>query len=68
MKHNSDRPTRVVHYETCIRSLMAQVQDLRTQSLELQRSQQELIQAAATAAGIRQSYRGPDDPNLVYVG
>ena len=35
---------------------MAQVQDLRTQNLELQRSQQELSQAVASTAGISQSY------------
>ena len=44
-----------MHYETCIQSLMAQVQDLRTQNLELQRSQQELSQAVPSAAGISQS-------------
>ena len=45
-----------MHYETCIQSLMAQVQDLRTQNLELQRSQQELSQAVASTARISQSY------------
>ena len=45
-----------MHYEMCIKSLMAQVQDLRTPNLELQRSQQELSQAVAAAAGISQSY------------
>ena len=35
---------------------MAQVQDVRTQKLELQRSQQELSQAVASTAGISQSY------------
>ena len=45
-----------MHYETCIPSLMARVQDLGTQNLELQRSQQELSQAVASAAGISQSY------------
>ena len=35
---------------------MAQVQDRRTQNLELQRSQQELSQAVASTAGISQSY------------
>ena len=56
MKHTCDCPRCVVHYETCIQSLMAQVQDLRTQNLKLQRSQQELSQAVAAAAGISQSY------------
>ena len=42
--------------ETCIQSLMAQVKDLRTQNLELQRSHQELSQAVASTAGISQSY------------
>ena len=42
--------------KTCIQSLMAQVQDLRTQNLKLQRSEQELSQAVAAAAGISQSY------------
>ena len=46
-----------MHCETCIQSLMAQVQDLRTQNLELQRSQQELSQAVASTAGISRSYR-----------
>ena len=36
---------------------MAQVKDLRTQNLELQRSHQELSQAVASTAGISQSYR-----------
>ena len=45
-----------MHYETCIQSLMAQVQDLRTQNLQLQRSEQELSQAVASTAGISQSY------------
>ena len=45
-----------MHYETCIQSLMAQVQDLRAQNLELQRSQQEPYQALASTAGITQSY------------
>ena len=35
---------------------MAQVQDLRAQNLELQRSQRELSQAVASTAGISQSY------------
>ena len=35
---------------------MAQVQDLQTQNLEFKRSQQELSQAVASAAGISQSY------------
>ena len=35
---------------------MAQLQDLRTQNLELQRSQQELSQAVGSAAGISQPY------------
>ena len=56
LNHTCDCPRCVVHYETCIQSLMAQVQDLRTQNLELQRSQQELSQTVAAAAGISQSY------------
>ena len=56
LKHTCGCPRCVVHYETCIQSLMAQVQDLRTQNLELQRSQQELSQAVASTAGISQSY------------
>ena len=35
---------------------MAQVKDLRTPNLELQRSHQELSQAVASTAGISQSY------------
>ena len=35
---------------------MAQVKDLRTQNLELQRSHQELSQAVASTVGISQSY------------
>ena len=35
---------------------MAQVKDLRTQNLDLQRSHQELSQAVASTAGISQSY------------
>ena len=49
-------PRCMVHYETCIQSLMAQVKELRTQNLELQRSQQEPSQAVASTAGISQSY------------
>ena len=56
LKHTCGCPRCVVHYETCIQSLMAQVQDLRAQNLELQRSQQELSQAVASTAGISQSY------------
>ena len=39
-----------------VQSLMAQVKDLRTQNLELQRSHQELSQAVASTVGISQSY------------
>ena len=56
LKHTCGCPRCVVHYETCIQSLMAQVQDLRTQNLQLQRSQQEVSQAVASTAGISQSY------------
>ena len=42
-----------MHNETCIQSLMVQVQELRTQNEELRRSHQEL---ASAAAGISQSY------------
>ena len=38
---------------------MAQVQDLQTENLELQRPHQELSQAVSAAAGIRQSYGDP---------
>ena len=57
LKHTRDCPRCMVQYETCIQSLMAQVQDLRTQNLELQWSHQELSQTVAPAAGISQSYR-----------
>ena len=43
----------VEHYERCIQSVMAQVQDLGAQNLELQRSQQELSQAVASTAALR---------------
>ena len=56
LKHTCGCLRCVVHYETCLQSLMAQVQDLRTQNLELQRSQQEPSQAVASTAGISQSY------------
>ena len=56
LKHTCGCPRCVVHYETCIQSLMAQVQDLWAQNLELQQSQQELSQAVASTAGISQSY------------
>ena len=46
----------MVHYETCIQSLTAQVKDLRTENLELQRSHQELSQAVPSTVGISQSY------------
>ena len=55
LKLTCDCSTCMVHYETCIRSLMAQVQHWRTQNLELQRSHQELSQAVSAAAGIIQS-------------
>ena len=45
-----------MHYEMCIQSLIAQVKDLRTQNLELQRSEQELSHAVASTAGIGKSY------------
>ena len=45
-----------MHFEACIQSLMAQVQDLTAQGLALQRSQQELSQAVASTAGISHSY------------
>ena len=56
LQHTCGCPRRVVHYETCIQSLMAQVKDLRTQNLGLQRSHQELYQAVASTVGISQSY------------
>ena len=46
----------MLHRETCVQSLMAQLQDLRAQNLELQRSQQELSEAVAYTAGTSQSY------------
>ena len=55
LQHTCGSPRCVVHYETCIQSLMAQVRDLGAQNLEFQRSQQELRQAVASAADIRQS-------------
>ena len=54
MKHTCDCPRCMVHYETCIQSLTAQVQDLRTPNQELQRSNQELSRAVLAAAGISQ--------------
>ena len=56
LKHTCGWRRCVVHYETCIQSLMAQVRDLRAQILELQRSLHELPQAIASTAGISQSY------------
>ena len=56
LQHTCGCPRCVVHYETCIQSLMAHVKDLRNQNLELQRSHQELSQAVASTAGISQSY------------
>ena len=56
LQHTCGCPPCVVHYETRIQSLMAQVKDLRAQNLELQRSNQELSQAVASTAGISQSY------------
>ena len=56
LRHTCSCPRCVVHYETCIQSLMAQEQDLRAQSLELQRCQQESSQAVASTAGISHSY------------
>ena len=56
LKHTSDCPRCMVHYETCIQSLMAQVQDLRAKGLELQQSQQELSEAVGSTAGISKSY------------
>ena len=57
MKHYCYCPRCMVHYETCIPSLMAQVQDLRTQTQTMQQSYQELSHAVWAAAGISQSYR-----------
>ena len=56
LRHICGCPWCVVHYETCIQSLMAQVSDLRAQISELQRSHQERSQAVASTAGISQSY------------
>ena len=56
LKHTCDCPRCMVHYETCIQSLMAQVQDLRAKGLELQQSQQELSEAVGSTAGISKSY------------
>ena len=56
LKHTTDNRRCMVHCETCIQSLMAQVQDLRTQNHELQRSHQELSQTVSAAAGISQLY------------
>ena len=56
LQHTCGCPRCVVHYETCIQSLMAQVKDLRTQNLELPRFHQELSQAVASTVGISQSY------------
>ena len=56
MKHTCDGPRRMVHYETCIRSLMAQVRDLKAQNEELQQLNQELSQAASAPAGNSQCY------------
>ena len=55
LKDTCDGPRCMVLYETCIQCLMAQVQDLRAQYLELQQSHQELSQAVASAAGTSQS-------------
>ena len=68
LQHTCGCPRCVVHYETCIQSLMAQVEDLRTQKLELQRSHQELSQAVASTAGISQSYGDRMTQNFVYIG
>ena len=59
LKHTCDCPWCMVQYEPCIQSLMAQVQDFRTHSQELQRSHEELCQPASAAAGISQSYGDP---------
>ena len=56
LKHTCDCPRCVVHYETCIQALTAQVRDLQTQNQELQRSNRELSQAVAAVTGISQSY------------
>ena len=56
LQHTCGCPRCVVHYETCIQSLTAQVKDLRAQNLELQRSHQELSQAVASTVGISESY------------
>ena len=57
LKHTCDCPRCVVHFETCIQALTAQVRDLQAQSQELQRSHRELSQAVAAVTGISQSYR-----------
>ena len=56
LNHTCGCPRCLVHYETCIQSLMTQVQYLRAQNPELQRSQQERSPAVASTAGISQSY------------
>ena len=64
LQHTCGCPRCVVHYETCIQSLMAQVKDLRTQNREFQRSHQELSQAVASTGGISQSYGDRMTQNL----
>ena len=59
LKHTCDCPWCMVHYETCLQSLMAELRDLQTQNQELQQSHQELSQAVSAAAGISQSYGDP---------
>ena len=56
LKQTRRCPQCVVHVETCIQSLVAQVQDFRAQNLELQRSQQVPSQAVDSTAGISQYY------------
>ena len=66
--HTCGCPRRVVHYETCIQSLMAQVQDLRSPKSRVAEIPAGAVSGSSLYRWHQSVLRGPDDPNLVYVG
>ena len=66
--HTCGCPRCVVHYEMCIQSLMAQVQDLRSPKSRVAEIPAGAFSGSSLYRWHQSVLRGPDDPNLVYVG
>ena len=59
LKHTCDCPRCMVHYKTCIHSLLARLRDLKSRNQDLQLFDQERSPAVAAVTGISQSYGDP---------